>query len=60
MLIEWELNDPNAQPDGILEENESSEKNCIFNAVYNYFISLFSNPTVDVEPRVMSVLVGDQ
>jgi hypothetical protein len=36
------------------------QKNSIFNAVYNYFISLFSNPTVDVDPRVMSVLVGDQ
>ena len=35
-------------------------QNSIFNAVYNYFISLFSNPTVDVDPRVMSVLVGDQ
>ena len=35
-------------------------QNIIFNAVYNYFISLFSNPTVDVDPRVMSVLVGDQ
>ena len=53
-------NDPNEQPDGILKENGPSEKNCIFNAVYNYFISLFSNPTVDVEPRVINVLVGDQ